>query len=113
MAGSKIVSIAATASGASGTIEVPMGSRLIGLNLAWDDIDGQPQVVELTWAGSPTPLRFVPSVGANPLATAGAAKQLLQTPLIPLDVVVQNATTVTVKIISNANVTVVAGLMWL
>lgn len=113
MAGSEVVSIAATSSGVTGTIQVVEGARLIGMNLAFDDADGQPQIVELTWSGCPQPLRFVPSIGANPLATAGAAKALLQTPLIPLNVTVTKTSTVTVKVTSNANVTVEVGLMWL
>jgi len=106
------VSIAATTAGVTGTITVMEGARLVGMNLSFNNATGQPQIIELTWAGCPTPLRFVPSIMAQPQATSGASSASGKTPLIPLNVVVDKATIVTLKITSNANVTVVASLFW-
>jgi len=106
------VSIAATSSGVAGTITVPNGARLLGINLNWMDADGSPQRVELSWAGSPYPLKFVPQVCTQPQATQ-ASVMTKETPWIDLrGLVVRNTNTVTITITSNANATVVAGLMW-
>mgnify|MGYP001602756596 CR=1 FL=1 len=104
------VSIAATSAGVTGTIVVGKGARLKRLTCAYVDADGQPQIIELTWAGCPTPLRFVPPIAAYPIATSGAAIAVAAS--IPLDVTVEKADTVTVKVTSNADVTTQVGLVW-
>jgi hypothetical protein len=114
--GGDVTSIAATTAGVSGTITVPAGCRLTGLNLSWvlTNDDEIPQIVELTWTGSPSPLRFVPNAFSILAGTPAAGGGVFPNAdiAIPLDVVVQGATVVTVKITSSGNVTVKVGLEW-
>lgn len=104
------VSISATSSGVTGTIIVGKGAHLRKLSCNYVDADGQPQIIELTWAGCPTPLRFVPNIIAYPVATSGAALAVVKP--MPMDVKVEKADTVTVKVTSNADVAVTVGLEW-
>ena len=104
------VSISATSSGVTGTIITGKGARLKQLTFNFNDVDGQPQIIELTWVGSPTPMKFVPNIASFPMATSGAA--LMFGSPIPLDVVVETTDTVTIKVTSNANVVVQVGLIW-
>ena len=108
---SDVVSIAATTSGVSGTITVPMGARLLGLNIA-----GSIAIissVEIKWTGLQSPIKFVPNIvfclGAN-----GSGVGTCKTPMIDLRKlpVVSNTNTVTVTVTGTANITVEVGLMW-
>lgn len=106
------VSIAATTSGVSGTITVPLGARLVGLDLSFTGAAGAiPVKITLSWPSSPQPLNFTPSI-ASVFATPGGAISLMNAIGIPLDVSVGKATTVTVTVTSTGNVTTIVGLRW-
>ena len=106
-------SIAATTSGVSGTIKVPLGAKLVGMDLAFTGAAGAiPVKIELTWAGSPAPLKFTPNL-ASVFATPGGAISIMNAIAIPLDVNVAKATEVTVTVTSTGNVTTIEGLRWL
>jgi hypothetical protein len=107
------VSIAATTTGVTGTITVPKDAHLIGIDLAFTGAAGAiPTIIQLTWPNSPSQMSFVPNIGAV-FATSGCGLATMNAVAIPLDVVVTNATVVTVKVTSTANVTVRVGLRWL
>ena len=109
---SDTVSIAATSSGVTGTVTVPAGAKLYGINLNWNIINAIVSIVELTWAGAPQPLKFTPTMGAQSTGV-GAITAIADTPLIDLrGIVVSGVNTVTIKLTSNVNVTVQVGLMW-
>jgi hypothetical protein len=106
-------SIAATTSGVAGTINVPLGARLKGLDIAFTGAAGAiPVLISLSWPGSPQPLNFTPSI-ASVFATPGAAIAILRAIAIPLDVTVDKATIVTVTVTSTGNVTTIVGLRWI
>lgn len=107
---SDVVSIAATSAGGTGIITVPENATLKRLDFAEVDDDGTLIEVELTWTSSPSPLKFVPNRIKQLVATNGAGVSLGGS--IPLNVQVKNATTVTIKLTSLANMTVIAGLRW-
>jgi hypothetical protein len=108
-----VVSIAATTSGVSGTITVPMGAKLLGLNIAGTTGAAIISSVEIKWTGLQTPIKFVPNivicVGAN-----GSGVGTCKTPMIDLRKLpaVSNTNTVTVTVTSTGNFTVEVGLMW-
>jgi len=115
---SDVVSIAATTSGVTGTITTGIGARLKCAKLAWTqtvtaDI---PTIVEFTWAGCPSPLRFVPNVISIIAGTAvGGNANLLSDMdgcIIVLDAVMEKADILTVKITSTGNLTVKASVEW-
>lgn len=117
--GADVVSIAATTSGVSGTITVPSGAKLNNMTLAYVEAANAgdvPTIIELTWTNSPSPLRFVPNALAEVVGTAAAGGAMVMLPdencLIPLNVIVVNATVVTVKVTSTGNLTVKIGLEW-
>jgi hypothetical protein len=106
-------SIAATTSGVSGTIKVPLGARLVGLDLSFTGAAGAiPVKITLSWANSPQPLNFTPNL-ASVFATPAGAISILNAIAIPLDVNVTKDTTVTVTVTSTGNVTTIVGLRWL
>ena len=106
-------SIAATTSGVAGTINVPLGARLVGMDLAFTGAAGAiPVKIELTWPSSPQPLKFTPNL-VSVFATPGAAISILRAVAIPLDVSVGKATTVTITVTSTGNVTTIVGLRWI
>ena len=117
--GADVVSIAATTAGVTGTITVPSGAHLRNITFACNPSAAAAEVVtiiELTWANSPTPLRFTPNmIGtmAGTAVTSGTVSIISdENCMIPLDVVVSNATVVTIKVTSTANLTVKLGLEW-
>lgn len=112
---SDVVSIAATTAGVSGTITVPMGARLLGLNMAL--VAADPIVItsiEIKWAGLQTPIKYVPSLTMN-VGANGSGNAICKSPLIDLRKLpaVANANSVTITVISTANQTVEIGLMWI
>jgi len=110
---SDVVSIAATTSGVSGTVTVPMGARLLGLNIAGSVATGIISSVEIKWTGLQSPIKFVPNiiqcVGAN-----GSGVAICKSPMIDLRKLpaVSNTNTVTITVTSTGNLTVEVGLMW-
>lgn len=108
------VSIAATSAGVSGTITVPMGARLVGINLAATDAAAAIVLssVGIKWTGQEE-LKYVPQIiviGSTNGVSIGATK----TPMIRLpNLTVSNTNTVTITLTSTANITVVVGLMWI
>lgn len=105
-------SIAGTTAGVSGTISVPSEARLFGINLNFNTIAGGVRSVEVTWAGAPKPLKFVPQMGGISTG-AGAALAMCDTPMIDLrGLVIGKANTVTITLTTAVNLTVVVGLMW-
>lgn len=105
-----VVSIAATTAGVTGTIIVTEGAHLRELVFCEVDDDGVLVEAELSWTSSPSPLKFVPNRAKQLTATNGAG--LAFGGNMPLDVIVKNATTVTIKLTSLANMTVLVGLRW-
>jgi hypothetical protein len=106
------VSIAATTAGVAGTVNVPTGAKLIGMNLAYFSATAAvPTKVSIAWQGCPRNLDFVPNV-MSMLGTSGGAMSMGATPTIPLNIVLTGANTVTVTITSSGNLTVQVSLMW-
>lgn len=111
---SDIVSIAATSSGVAGTVTVTKGAHLKALNLAWTQnaAAALPQIVEITFAGAPTPLRFVipalSMVAGTPVGGSASMGQMGYQ--LPLDIKVTDATVVTLTLTSSGNLTVKCGL---
>ena len=110
---SDVASIAATTAGVSGSITVPMGARLLGLNIA--SIIGGALIssVEIKWTGLQSPIRYVPNVvtclGANGSGVATCKSPMVDLRKLPA---VSNTNTVTVTVTTTANTTVEVGLMW-
>jgi len=113
---SDVVSISATTAGVSGTVTVPNGARLKGLNISFTQAATAelPYLVELSWAGSSSQLKFVPPAISMVAGTPVGGQAFMKggKPWIPLDVIVQNATTVTIKITSTGNLTCKCSLEW-
>lgn len=106
------VSIAATSSGVSGTITVPKGVHLIGMDIVFTGAAGAiPTIIKLSWPSSPQPLSFTPNL-QSVFATPGGGISTMNGIAIPLDVIVKDATVVTLTVTSTANVTVQIGLRW-
>ena len=106
------VSIAATTSGVAGTIKVPTGAKLIGMNLAYFSATAAiPTKVSITWQNSPRNLDFVQNV-ISMLGTSGGAMSFGATPTIPLNITVSTANEITITITSSGNLTVQVSLMW-
>ena len=106
------VSIAATTAGVAGTITVPMGAKLVGINLAYFSATAAvPTKVNITWQNAPQPFNYVPNV-MSMLGTSGGAMCMGATPTIPLNIVTNTANTVTITVTSSANLTVQVSLMW-
>jgi hypothetical protein len=109
-----VVSIAATTAGVSGTITVPLGARLIGMNLAATGTVGVGITsVEVKWPGLQSPIKFVPNLLVMS-TTNGAAIATCKTPFIDLSRLppVVQTNTVTITITTTGNETVEVGLMW-
>jgi len=115
---SDVVSIAATTSGVTGTITTGIGARLKCVKLAWTQTvtSDIPTIVEFTWAGCPSPLRFVPNVISIIAGTAVGGNANLMSDMdgciINLDVTMEKADILTVKITSTGNLTVKASVEW-
>lgn len=110
---SDVVSIAATTAGVAGTIQAPVGARLIGMNLAATGTAGVVVTkVNIAWPGLSQPMSFVPSMLVVP-TTNGAAVGTCKSPLIDLTKLppVGN-NTITVTVTTTGNQTVEVGLMW-
>lgn len=108
-----VVAIAATSSGVSGTITVPMGTKLIGLNLAGTATAGIViSSIEIKWTGLQSPIKFVPNIFVLP-TTNGSAICACKSPLIDLSKLppVANTNIVTIVVTSTGNITVEIGLM--
>lgn len=109
---SDTVSIAATTAGVAGSINVPIGAKLIGMNLAYFSATGAlPTKVNITWPNAPQPFNFMQNAISN-LGTSGGANCIAPTPSIPLGISVANANTVTITVTSTGNLTVQVSLMW-
>lgn len=109
---SDTVSIAATTGGVAGTINVPTGAKLIGMNLAYFSATAAvPTKVSINWQNSPRNFDFVPNV-ISMLGTSGAAMSMTPTPTLPLNVSVNSANAVTITVTSSGNLTVQVSLMW-
>lgn len=108
------VSISASSSGVTGTINLPIGARLLGLDLNWNDADGIPTIVELYANGLPQPLRFCPNIAGQVQTGNSAATGMANSPLIDLRPfgISSQQSTITIKVTSTAAATVVVGLTW-
>lgn len=115
---SDVVSIAATTAGVTGTITTSVGARLKNIKLAWTQTvtSDIPTVVELSWAGCPSPLRFVPNAISILAGTASGGNANLMGDTvgfsIVLDVTMEKADILTVKITSSGNLTVKVSMEW-
>lgn len=112
-----VVAISATTAGVSGTITVPMGAKLLGLNIASNVAGGAAlgivSYVEIKWTGLQTPIKYVPSM-VQLGSTNGSSLSMCKTPFIdlrPLPPVAQT-NTVTITVTTTANIAVEVGLMW-
>ena len=107
-----VVSLVATSSGVSGSITVPMGARLLGLNIAGAAFVAISSV-EIKWTGLQSPIKYVPNIvyvlGAN-----GSGVGICKSPMIDLRKLpaVSNTNTVTITVTTTGNTTVEIGLMW-
>lgn len=112
-----VVAISATTSGVSGTITVPMGVRLLGLNIASAAAGGAAlgvvASVEIKWSGLQTPMKFVPSMSQLG-STNGSSLFMCKTPLIDLRKLpsVTNTNTITITVTTTASIAVEVGLIW-
>jgi hypothetical protein len=115
---SDLTSIAATTSGVSANITTQYNAHLRKLRLSFTQAATAdlPQVIELTWAGSPSPLRFVPNavsfVAGTPVGGQADFKADADGMIIPLDVIMDKADVCTIKITSTGNLTVKVSLEW-
>ena len=105
------VSIAATTAGVAGTIVVPKGARLRGINLSYLMVDDIVTKIAVTYPGAPTPLTFGVPTSAQ-TQTTQAAISTYPTPLIDLDLMIDAEKTITITVTSTGNITVRVGLMW-
>ena len=118
MYGADVVSIAATSSGVTDTITVPSGAHLRNISLSCTQVNTGAviTILELSWPQSPNPLKFVPNAWAAVIGTSvtGGQVSMMQDEKnrLPLDVIVVNATLVTIKVTTTANLTVKIGLEW-
>lgn len=119
MYGADVIGISATTAGVTGTITVPSGAHLRNLAFAYvgtANTPDTPTIIELTWANSPTPLKFTPNVWGQVTGTSvtgGQTSMVADEKMhIPLDVVVRNATVVTVKVTSSGSLAIRVGLEW-
>jgi hypothetical protein len=107
------VSIAATSTGVSGTISVPDGARLVGLNVSMKTADGGIiSGIEIKGTGLPQPLKYVFPHTFVSITTNMCALAIGKTPTIKLDIPIRGTNTVTIVVTTTANETVVCGLMW-
>jgi hypothetical protein len=113
---SDIFAVTAATAGASTTVTVPANAHLTGINLCYGETATGyvPAVIELTWTGSPQPLRFVPHAFGETIGTPSGGSYTANSDIcIPLDVVVKNATLVTVKATTlGGNVTLKGSIRW-
>ena len=110
---SETVSIAATSAGVAGSITVPIGAVLTGINLAATDAAAAIVLtqVKITISGLPV-IAYVPSIIVIG-STNGVSIAMCKTPMIRLPRInVGSAQTVTITLTSTANLTVQVGLMW-
>jgi hypothetical protein len=110
------VSIAATTAGVSGSITtVPIGAKLVGLNVSMKTADGGIiSSIEIISTGFPQPLKLMPkqifgTIATNMYAISAASSPLID--LTPYNLTTQS-NTVTIKVTTTANETVIVGLMW-
>lgn len=113
---SDYVSIAATTAGVTGTITtITLGARLLGLNMAMKTADGGiVTAIEIIGTQFPTPIKLLPSMFFNMVTTNCMACAVAPTPLINLERfgLTAKSNTITIKVTSTANETVIVGLMW-
>ena len=106
--------ISATTAGVTGTIKVPDGARLVGLNISMKTADGGIiSAIELIIPNLATPQRFNFTHGFGSIATNMYGIALGDTPTIPLNIPIKGAQSVDVKVTTTANETVYVGLMWI
>lgn len=109
---SDIAPINVATSGGSANIEVNAGARLRSIKFTYNNASADIiTYFELKWVNSPVPLRFVP----NTFSAAGgthAGGSISVNCMVPLDVVVQNATTVTIIAYGTGSFTAYACLEW-
>jgi hypothetical protein len=112
---SDYASIAATSSGVSGTVTtLGIGARIVGLNIAMKTADGGIiSSIELISTKWPAPIKLVPTMAMNMVTTNCMALAFAPTPMISLERfgLVANSNTVTIKVTTTANETVVVGLI--
>ena len=111
---SDVVSIAATTAGVTGTINVPQGAKLIGINLSATDATAAIILSELAiyWPNSNV-YKYVPGIIVVG-STNGVGITMCKTPAIRLpNLDVGGANQITIKLTSTANITVSVGLMWI
>lgn len=105
------VSIAATTLGVAGTIIVPKGARLTGINLAFAMVDDIPTKIQMKVTGMPTEIFAVPISAQTQTTQADTTSH--PTPLIPLEGMVMEAEkSIEFTVTSTGNLTVRLGLMW-
>lgn len=107
------VSIAATTAGVTGTITVPDGALLADLTVNFKGDGGIISSIELTAPNLPTPLKFVPPIGNSTTATNTIGVAVGKDLIIPLGIQVRGTNTITLKVTTTANETVICGLTWL
>jgi hypothetical protein len=106
------VSITISSGAGSGTVNVPDGARLVGLNIAYYDTAlNSISKIGLTWTGGPTPLNFVPNEFMNS-NTAGSGSTVANGFAVNLNHVVKGTNTITIALTSTHDVTVIVGLFW-
>jgi len=113
---SDYASIAGTTVGVTGTVTtIGIGARIVGLNIAMKTADGGIiSSIELISTKWPSPIKLVPTMAMNMVTTNCMALAFAPTPMISLERfgLVANSNTVTIKVTTTANETVVVGLMW-
>jgi hypothetical protein len=109
------VSIAATTAGVTGTISLPLGARILGMNVSMKTADGNiVSSIELIGTGLPTPLKITPKMAFTTIGTNMLGLAFAPSPLIDLQkyALTMKTGTLTIKVTTTANETVVIGIMW-
>lgn len=110
------VSIAGTTSGVSGTIgTVPIGAKIIGLNVNFKGDGGIISSIEIQATGWQRPMKITPKIANITTATNTVGISSAPSPVIDLTPynLVAKSNTVTFIVTTTANETVVLGLMWM
>jgi hypothetical protein len=109
------VSIAGTTAGVTGTVSLPVGARILGLNLSMKTADGGiVTCIELLGTGLPTPLKITPKMVFSTIGTNMYGMAIAPSPLIDLQKfgLSMKTGTLTIKVTTTATETVAIGVMW-
>jgi hypothetical protein len=107
--------ISATTSGVDGSISVPVGARLVGLNINMKTADaGIISAIEIKGTGLQRPVKIVPNIFFGSIATNMYGISVAPTPAIDLTPyqMIAKTGTILINVTVTSSQTVTIGLMW-